>query len=186
MDDFDPPSATGYTKHVRTPYRDPVVALCFLQNQWGRNPTTSDPIFERFKKAEDGHKMRSEYVRRCLMRSCRTGKILKRAWGVDLMVRVEWDNASPRISETPDGRFNSDARHMQEIVDAHKPGIIVVLGSVAQKGILAVKHNATVLAGPHPCARAIATMEPLKEIGKKLRDGGVMNMPKFDGGTQWP
>lgn len=132
--------------------------VCFLQNQWVKNPQKLKQIFER------NPERREALIEAFLFMGCRTGKVLKATFGQQLCRRIIWEESSRHIAGSPDDVFPPDPHHMFDVIIKHRPRIIIALGAIAAKGLDKVVEmdkfenhpeplSFDLFTGPHPTSR---------------------------------
>lgn len=141
--------------------------LAFLQNQWFKEPERVQEIYARSPEH------RQDFNARFLFYRSLTGKRIQKAFG-ELIHKIIWENASPKIGGRSGAKFKADIDHMYKIIEQEHPDVILAFGMVASQALIDMKedHDATkefkLICGPHPAAR-YPVMDELKKMKRKLQ-----------------
>jgi len=122
--------------------------LCFLQNQWFRQPDRVRAILAR-----NDSTFRRIFIARTLFMGCKTGQMLLKCWGSNWINHIVFEEASPQVGGKSSSLFPADAVHMASVIEEVEPRLIVALGGIAIDGIRKVETKIRVIKGPHPAAR---------------------------------
>jgi hypothetical protein len=139
--------------------------LAFLQNQWFKRPEVVRDIYRRNPDKYEA------LVARFLFMGCKTGRMLRTAFGVEMCDRIIWCEASPQIGGESSSVFPADPDHIQRLLVKHNPKVVIALGTIAANAIrnmplLTLKFD--IIIGPHPTARHPDTALQLQRIRKQL------------------
>lgn len=136
--------------------------VAFLQNQWFDRP-------EVVRKVYDEHPERRERLNSAyLFMGCKTGRMLKSAFGKDLCDQIVWENVSPEIGGEASSKFPPDPEHVARVLEKHQPGIVLLFGKVAESASHMIPAGKILLIGPHPAARSPATLANLRVMRMEL------------------
>lgn len=137
--------------------------IAFMQNIWLK--PASVPRYEPMLAGPQ----REEIIRRLLFYSCRTGKRLTAA-GFDPEL-VCWEESTRKIGTKSGAVFPPDPDHMVEVIDRHRPSLILTFGIVAAGGLELARpklkghgHHIDIVAGPHPSARGAHVAPKLAQM----------------------
>jgi len=141
--------------------------VAFLQNPWFR-PGTDQRLIDLYRTNQEFH--------RRVLRLSATGKALYNAFGPKLYSEIHWDNANPRSGSTRDTKYPPDMVHMENVIVAQNPDVLLLFGRQAQDGIDRILHESflkytfgyVVFRAPHPMARGSAVRH-LEQIVRDLR-----------------
>lgn len=113
--------------------------LIFLQNAWS--------------PAYAGRRWPRESWLRALQRS-RSGQRLATLVGTNW----EWcDNITPEVGDNPDSVLPADAAHIQSVLSARKPDVVIACGRHAERALLKLWHGPMVCV-PHPAHRLLTNL----------------------------
>ena len=98
-----------------------------------------------------GKKASEPMVKKFLLRSA-TGKHLREVFG-DIVDSWSFGEAYPYILPNAKTVPRADQKHIQELIDRHKPTIVIAFGAVAATGVLQCVTEAQVIYLPHPSPR---------------------------------
>lgn len=154
---------------------DAIVAI--LQCAWVRNPERVRAIYARHPDQREDVTARLLFMGypRCSL----TGKRLRDAFGAELCDRIVWEESSTDIGGTSGAVFPPDPRHIEAVIEKHRPGVVLTFGKVADTGLelarlvespgcVALRSFLHVRA-PHPAARGAGTVRELNAAAAKLR-----------------
>lgn len=147
--------------------------VCFLQNQWFRDP-------ERMRKIQQNEHWRDashhRWVKTWLFFGCLTGRRLQQAFGEELCDQIIWEEISKELGGKSSSVFPPDFVHMLDVVQQHKPTHIIALGKHAAQAVCYIveQHSNIVLdckviLGPHPAARHATVVQELRAIAEQLK-----------------
>lgn len=156
--------------------------VAFLQNQWFKDPERIKSIIAKRIALElrgDGdnmtaHEVREEYIAYFLFLGCLTGRRLKAVFG-DETRRIVWEEVSREIGGHASSCFPADDAHIREVLDRHKPDIVLAFGKIACDALSRLRPAAaTLIRGPHPAARsgAMAGLEAMRVALAEGRTNG--------------
>ena len=137
--------------------------LAILQNQWFNDPDHVRHLFDRYPRA------RRRMIAYALFAGCKTGRILKLAFGEEWCRKIVWEEASPEIGGKASSVFPADPAHLRAVIDEVKPTIILAFGRIASDGIAAIMPMpdlvpaATIINVIHPTARGVDTLPLLRD-----------------------
>jgi hypothetical protein len=147
--------------------------LCFLQNQWFKDPDNARAIFARHPEH------RRQLIARFLYAGCLTGKILREAWGHELIHAITYENASPLIGGRSDAAFPADLEHMKKAIEEERPWVVVALGKTAQEALKMIiaqtagrppnRPTWRFAFGPHPASRGPLVPGKLRQLGAEIQ-----------------
>ena len=124
--------------------------LAVMQNQWFRDPESVRRIMARRPQ------MRRQLIARFLFAGCRSGRVLKRAFGARIN-EIVWEEASPEIGGKPSDCFRADLAHLRAVLDDVKPDIVIGFGKIACDALVGLVPGDKLLIAPHPTARSSGT-----------------------------
>ena len=138
--------------------------LAFLQNMWVRDPERVRRAIER-----DGESFRVYFMRFALFRGCKTGRMLKKAFGEELIEKIEFEETTRQIAGNPREIFPADLEHIRKALELHKPTIVLAFGEIAHKAVQPLWQGKYIHAH-HPASRAAGSWENLLSAAKQLRE----------------
>jgi hypothetical protein len=147
--------------------------VAFLQNLWVKNPARVEKLFADFPDR------RESILAQLLFSGGKTGKVLRKKFGVDLCNEIIWEESTTVIAATSDGIFPPDHSHIKSVLMKHRPEIVLGFGKIASKAVLRVLHEiyfgegdarfkVQFMAGPHPAAIGKKHSEALDHMVKSL------------------
>lgn len=115
----------------------------------------------RTKTPEQFQTARALFVGRALFMGGHSGRILEDTWGLEIISRVTFEDASPEICGEASARPAPDLAHMERVIDHFKPRAVVSLGKLAtgaceelvKRGVFIRNATLAHVQGPHPAAR---------------------------------
>jgi hypothetical protein len=146
--------------------------VAFLQNMWFKDPERMKAQLAGTFKGD-----RAEFIRTWLFWSCLTGKRLRNAFGEELCDAITWEEASAEIGGRSSSAFPADPAHMRDVIERHRPNVVMAFGKIAQEGFFAVMSNAPLLGprypihlivAPHPAARHGSVVRELASAAAEL------------------
>jgi hypothetical protein len=139
--------------------------IAFLQNQYFKDPEGVKAMFK------ENPERRERYISAFLFMGCLTGKRLQAVFGEDLCDAIIWEEASPEVGGHSGSPFAADRQHMMNVIQKHKPTVILSFGKIASKGVESlppiINKEVAVIYGPHPAARNGA-IEGLRRMRQEL------------------
>ncbi len=143
--------------------------VAFLQNQWFKNPDSAKRTFAAY----EAKGRREELIKRFLFRGCKTGRMLKAAFGDGLCDEIIWEETSRDIGGHASSAFKPDLEHIRSVIEKHKPSLVLTFGKIALTAIVEMNLSRTmalaIISGPHPAARHLNCVEDLKLMASKVR-----------------
>lgn len=141
-----------------------------LQNQWFKNPEKIKRIIadEESKGFADA---REFYIKTFLFWGCLTGRRIKSALGEDWIEQIIFEECSREMGNSASSRFPADLKHIQQVIDKHKPTVVIAFGQLAKDALMQLyeRNNFVLLLAPHPAARQSDVLQQLREL-KRLLD----------------
>lgn len=136
--------------------------VAFLQNQWFKDPEKARQVFAR------NPDLRDKLIARYLFAGCLTGKRLQSVFGEELCDAIVWEEASGEVGGHSRSLFAADRQHMMDVIQKHKPTVILAFGKIASDGLRSLPQiDAGIIYGPHPAARNGA-IEGLRKMRSEL------------------
>lgn len=139
--------------------------LALLQNQWFRDPERVRSLLARRDEA-----FRRRFIARALFAGCLTGQRLKAAFGEELCSAIIWEEVSREITGSPSAKVHVDLAHVQAVLEAERPHLVLAFGQFAHAAISKCVKWAPAILAPHPAARNGGTPAELARAAEKLRD----------------
>lgn len=169
--------------------------VAFLQNQWFKEPErikwTIERTIEREKergaRGKTADEVREYYLAAFLFWGCLTGQRLKKALG-ELTNQIVWEEVSREIGGSSSSCFPPDLAHVRDVLDRHKPEVVLTFGKLALEGLGAVRKprdRFRIISSPHPASRSPDVPIRLKEVARELYKllGGRYKCPECGGRT---
>ncbi|HEV2329206.1 MAG TPA: hypothetical protein VGY56_10500 [Verrucomicrobiae bacterium] len=125
--------------------------VAFMQNMWVREPAR---IERQLASVPPRHreKLRSALIRYCLFAGCLTGRRLRKAFGEYLCQQIIWDEASPKICDTPREIPPAEIPHILAVLRRHDPKIVIAFGKSAGDALRSC-WTGPIVFSPHPACR---------------------------------
>ena len=136
-----------------------MTVLAFLQHLWVKEPDRVKTLFARHGPRD--RRCRLLVIRTTLFGGCLTGRRLLATFGQDLCDRIIWEEASPEIAGDPKTVFKPDHDHIQWVLGAEDPGLVITFGQLAFDAVDRY-CNVNLIHAPHPAARRSDTMARLR------------------------
>lgn len=121
--------------------------LAFLQNMWVRDPRRVEQLIERY-----GEAYRRKLIRYALFAGCLTGRRIQKAFEIDLIEQMEFEEVSREISGHPSFVPTADLRHIRQALKYYKPRVVITFGKIAEQALQGEWRGPMVVA-LHPAAR---------------------------------
>lgn len=141
--------------------------LAFLQNQWFRNPAKIKQIIQDAEFPD----AREFYIKTFLFWGCLTGRRIKAALGEAWIEQITFEECSREMGNSASSRFPADLQHIQQVIDKHKPTVVIAFGQLAKDALMQLyeRNSFVLLLAPHPAARQSDVSQQLREL-KRLLD----------------
>lgn len=153
--------------------KPPRKIVCFLQNQWFKNPERIKAMIEKHEHHETPEECREFYLKTFLFFGCHTGRMLKKAFGEELCQEIVWEEQSPILGGNANSKFPADYKHIGAVLQRHQPTHVIALGTMAKEALTLMKMQMSVnwilLKGPHPAARGNGILALLQDLAAKLK-----------------
>jgi hypothetical protein len=137
--------------------------LAVMQNQWFRDPEAVRRIVERRPQ------WRRQLIARFLFAGCKSGRVLKAAFG-ERINEIVWEEASREIGGESSACFPADIAHLRATLDEVKPDIVLGFGKVACDALAGLVDGHDLVVGPHPVARGQDTLPRLRNMADCLEN----------------
>lgn len=143
------------------------VILALMQNQWFKNPERAKMLMKKYEEHEKG---RHVFIQDMLFFGCLTGQRILKAFGEDFArERIIYEEVSKEIGGHSSSVFPADKEHIQEVLEKHKPDILITFGQVATKGVIGLELPTIWIQAPHPASRGADIIQVLKEIAEEVK-----------------
>lgn len=137
--------------------------LGVLQNIWVKDPKRVKAMIKRHPER------RQEYMARLLFMGGKTGNVLMSIFGNDICNKIIWEESSKEIGGFAASKFPADISHLFEIMEIHKPDIIIGFGNIACRGLQkVVPSGISLIQTIHPAARQATVYKDLNHAKETL------------------
>ncbi len=138
--------------------------LAFLQNMWVRDP-------ERIKRdiAKYGEELRMRYIEYALFAGCKTGRMLKKAFGEELIEQITFEETTREIAGDPKTIFPADLAHIRQCLEHHKPRVVLTFGQIAHDAVQPLVGPIRHIHAHHPASRHPGSFNTLMLAAADLR-----------------
>lgn len=141
----------------------PLVIVAFLQNLWVKDPDRVKALIEKH-----GEEYRRHLIKQLLFAGGLTGKRLRATFG-DLIYQIDWEEASREIAADAKTICRPDLEHIQAVLDAYQPDIVITFGNVAFNAV-APLWKGKLIFSQHPASRRKYIVGHLHGIARQLRE----------------
>lgn len=141
-----------------------MIVLGVLQNQWFHDPEKVKAIIARTPAA------RRKIITYSLFAGCRTGRVLRKVFGVQRCREIVWEEASAEIGGQASSCFPADIAHLRAVLADVKPQIVLGFGKVACDALAPLVSGYDLVVGPHPTARGAGTIAGLQIMASCLEN----------------
>lgn len=139
-----------------------MTVLAVLQNMWVNDPEKVKAALVRTPQA------RRRMIHYSLFAGCRTGVVLKAAFGEQRCREIVWEESTREIAGNPRDTFPPDLEHLRAVLAEVKPDVVLAFGRIASNALVGLVPGEKLVIGPHPTARQPDTRQRLAWMAEAL------------------
>lgn len=139
-----------------------MTVLAIMQNQWFKNPERARRLFERHPD------QRERVIELMLFAGCKSGRVLKKAFGESLCGMLVWEETTTEIGDNASSVFKVDYDHLRRVIHKHDPKVVLAFGKIAAGAVGVILPQHKIIAGPHPAARQPDVLDRLRDMRRTL------------------
>lgn len=143
--------------------------LAIMQNQWMRDPERMRRLIERYPNA------RRRAIALALFAGCRSGRVLRRVFGLEWCSAIIWDEASREIGGHAASVFPADLEHLRAMLAEVAPDVVLAFGRIACEALTTIQPAALLIGGPHPVAPGADTLPRLRAMRNTLEQTAAVS-----------